>query len=284
MCACVRACVRACVCVCVYACIVNVQYFGFSISACVFFLFFFSLYTQTIKFYSIVLYCIVFLPPTTSDTQLRVLFPRRRPNIITQQQTHSQESCFQDCGRTLLQITRQQTQLWVLIPIRQSNIITTRKLLQITRQQSYRSVNSKTAVEHYYKTHDNRHTGVLFPRRRSNIITNHTTKDTQLWVLIPIRRSNIITNRTLLQITRTHRSLICKTAVQHYYKSHNNRHTALSLISKTAVQHYYKSHDNRHTGVIHYYKAHDNFDTGVLYPRRRSNIITNHTTTDTQES
>ena len=127
---------------------------------------------------------------TTTDTQLGVLFPRLWTNIITNHTTDTQESYFQDDGRTLLQITRQQT---------------------------HRRLISKTVDEHYYKSHDNRHTGVLFPRRRSNIITNHTTTDTQIGVLFPRRRSNIVTNhtttdiqesyfqddvRTLLQITR----------------------------------------------------------------------------------
>ena len=78
--------------------------------------------------------------------------------------------------------------------------------------------------------------------------------------------------RKLLQITRqqAHRGVNSKMAVEHYYTSHNNRHTARSLISKTAVEHYYKSHNNR--------------QLGVLFARQLSNIITNHTTTDIHRS
>ena len=156
------------------------------------------------------------------------------------QQTHSFESYFQDCGR---------------------------KLLQITRQQAHRGVNSKMAVEHYYTSHHTKtdtQQGVLFPRRRSNIITNHTTTDSWESYLQD-------SCRPLLQITRqqTYIGLICKTAVKYHYKSHDNRHTARSLISKTVVKHYYKSHDNRHTArslicktaVKYHYKSHDNRHT-----------------------
>ena len=124
---------------------------------------------------------------TTTDTQLGVLFPRLWTNIITNHTTDTQESYFQDDGRTLLQITRQQTH---------------RSLISKTAVEHYykshdnrhtdRSLISKTPVEHCYKSHDNRHTGVLFPRRCSNIITNHTTTDTQLGVLFTRRRSNTI--------------------------------------------------------------------------------------------
>ena len=103
-------------------------------------------------------------------------------------------------------------------------------------------------MEHYDKSHDDRHKGILFAHfpRKSPLSNHRTTKDTQL-------------------------CLICKTAVKHDYNSHyDNRHTVRSLISKTAMEHYDKSHDDRHKGILF---AH--------FPRK-SPLSNHRTTKDTQ--
>ena len=174
----------------------------------------------------------------TTDTQGSYLQDGGQTLLqITRQQSHSLESYFQDCGRTLL---------------------------QDTREQAHRSMNSKTTVEHYYKS-QNRHTArSLICKTAVKHYYNHTTTGTQdpsfqtdiqesylqdggqTLLQIARQQSHSLESyfqdccRTLLQDTRqqAHRSINSKTTVEHYYKS-QNRHTARSLICKTAVKQYY---------------------------------------------